>query len=396
LLSKNINTLDFIFRKNLILHTSHKLKICAIPSSEWDSLNDTDFPFSEHAFISSLEHSACVSEETGWSPCHITLWEKQELQGAICLYEKNNSFGEYIFDWVWAREYDRHDLNYYPKLVSAIPFTPATGKKLLVRNSKNFFKVQKKLLFEALNAMRKRECSSLHFLFIDQEEVPIYKKMGFLIRYSYQYHWRNNNYNNFENFLTTLKSKRRKEILRERNQIKQQMIRVEIFEGKDIVPEQIYIMYQFYLSTIYKKWGQLYLTEDFFHRIYQKMRDRLLLIMAYDKDGDCVAGSINFLKGDNLYGRYWGCKRSYKSLHFELCYYQPIEYAIRKGIKLFEAGAQGDHKIQRGFLPEITYSAHWLENEDFRYSISRFVEKEKKAICKGFEKFKPHSPYREE
>ena len=253
--------------------TSHHSKIDTISSTEWDSLNESNFPFSEHAFISSLEESVCVGLDSGWLPCHITLREKQQLQGAICLYEKNNSFGEYIFDWSWAREYKTHGLNYYPKLVSAIPFTPATGKKLLVRNFKDFINVQKKLLLEALNVMRNRDCSSLHFLFIDKEEVLIFKKMGFLIRYSYQYHWRNKNYCNFEDFLNTLKSKRRKEILRERKQIKQQMIRIEILEGEDILPEHIFIMYQFYFSTIYKKWGQLYLTEDFFHKIYQKMRE---------------------------------------------------------------------------------------------------------------------------
>ena len=377
------------------MRTIHQTKIGSIHSTEWNTLNVTDFPFSEHAFISSLEESDCVSIDSGWLPSHITLWEKQKLQGAICLYEKNNSFGEYIFDWAWARAYEKKAINYYPKLVSAIPFTPATGKKLLFREYKNYSIVQKKLINEAINRMRERSCSSLHFLFIEQEEVSIFEKMGFLIRYSYQFHWRNCNYNSFEDFLKTLKRKRRKEILRERNQIKQQMIKVKIFEGDDILPEQIYIMYKFYLSTIYKKWGQSYLSKEFFNLIYKKMANRLLLILAYDKEGDCVAGSINFLKGDNLYGRYWGCKRNYKSLHFELCYYQPIEYCISKGIKLFEAGAQGDHKIQRGFLPEITYSAHWLENEEFRFYISKFLVEEREAICKGFKEFMPHSPYKE-
>tara|TARA_B100001540_G_scaffold304556_1_gene314456 strand:+ start:72 stop:815 length:744 start_codon:yes stop_codon:yes gene_type:complete len=243
--------------------------------------------------------------------------------------------------------------------------------------------------------MRERGCSSLHFLFVDKDELSIFEKMGFIIRHSFQFHWKNNNYKSFEDFLATLKRKRRKEILRERNLIKKQMIKIEILEGDDIVPEKIMKMYQFYLSTIYKKWGQSYLTEDFFKNIYKKMRERLVLILAYDSGGDCVAGSINFKKGKNLYGRYWGCKRDYKGLHFELCYYQQIEYAIQKRIVLFEAGAQGDHKINRGFMPEITYSAHWLENENFRYSISKFVEKEKIAISNGFKEFGPHSPFKD-
>ena len=377
------------------METRYQSKISTISSTDWNSVNGTDFPFTEHSFLSSLEESDCVGEATGWVPCHVTLWDEKRLLGSACLYEKNNSYGEYIFDWAWANAYKNNGINYYPKLVSAIPFTPATGRKLLFRCSKDSIDIQKKLLYKALEKMRERSCSSLHFLFIDKDEISIFKKMGFIIRHSFQFHWKNNNYANFEDFLATLKSKRRKEILRERNQIKKQMIRIEILEGEDIVPEKILIMYQFYLSTIFKKWSQSYLTEEFFKKIYKKMRKRLLLIFAYDRDGDCVAGSINFKKGNNLYGRYWGCKRDYKDLHFELCYYQQIEYAIKNNIKLFEAGAQGEHKINRGFIPEITYSAHWIENEDFRSSISEFVEREKIAIRNGFREFGPHSPYKD-
>ena len=218
--------------------------------------------------------------------------------------------------------------------------------------------------------------------------------MGFLIRYSIQYHWKNKNYHDFEEFLTSLKPRRRKEILRERRQIRQQMIKVEIFEGNEILPEHIKNMYEFYLSTTYKKWGQSYLSEDFFFRIHATMQKSLLLILAYTDDGECIAGTINFKKGRNLYGRYWGCKQNFRSLHFELCYYQPIEYAIRNGINLFEAGAQGDHKIHRGFLPEITYSAHWLENQEFRELLSKYLEEEKHSIIKSIEEFSPHSPYK--
>ena len=377
------------------METRYQSKITTISSSDWNSVNLTDFPFTEYSFLSSLEESDCVGLRSGWIPIHITLWEKKRLIGALCLYEKNNSFGEYIFDGAWANAYANNGMNYFPKLVSAIPFTPATGRKLLFRNSKNSFEVQKKLLYEALRKMRERGCSSLHFLFVDKDEVSIFEKMGFIIRHSFQFHWKNNSYKSFDDFLATLKRKRRKEILRERNLIKKQMIKIEILEGDDIVPEKIMIMYQFYLSTIYKKWGQSYLTEDFFKNIYKKMRERLLLILAYDSGGDCVAGSINFKKGNNLYGRYWGCKRDYKALHFELCYYQQIEYAIQKKIVLIEAGAQGDHKINRGFMPEITYSAHWLENVNFRSSISKFVEKEKIAISNGFKEFGPHSPFKD-
>ena len=365
----------------------------AVSSKQWNSLVDSEFPFSEYAFLSALEKSGCVGEASGWVPCHLTLWKNKQLQGALCLYEKNNGYGEYIFDWGWAKAYERYGLNYYPKLVSAIPFTPATGRKLLVHPEADTSSVRKKLLEEALACMRDRNCSSLHFLFITAEELPVFSAMGFLIRHSFQFHWKNNNYSDFEDFLVTLKRKRRKEILRERRQIGQQMIKVEVFEGEAIQLEHIHIMYQFYLSTTDKKWGKSYLSEEFFHLIHTTMRNSLVLIMAF-ADGNCVAGTINFQKGNCLYGRYWGCKRNYRSLHFELCYYQPIEYAIRRGIRLFEAGAQGEHKIQRGFLPELTYSAHWLEHPGFRNSIAKFLEEEKHAISQGIEDFRPHSPYR--
>ena len=367
--------------------------IRAISSTQWNSLSGTEFPFSEHAFLEALEESACVGEDSGWKPCHLVLWEDQKLQGALCLYEKNNGYGEYIFDWGWAKAYEQHGLNYYPKLVSAIPFTPATGAKLLVHPKADINNVRKKLMEGALKSMRDRQCTSLHFLFITAEELPAFTAMGFLIRHSFQFHWRNNNYRDFADFLKTLKGKRRKEIIRERKKIVDQRIYVEVLEGEAILVEHIQQMFLFYISTTNKKWGQAYLSEEFFQRIYKSMRKSIVLILAYAQ-GECVAGTINFKRGNCLYGRYWGCNRNYSNLHFELCYYQPLEYAIRHGIGLFEAGAQGEHKIQRGFLPEITYSAHWLEHKGFHNSVAKFLEEEKTAISRGLKEFSPHSPYR--
>ncbi len=325
----------------------------------------------------------------------MTLWNNGSLHGALCLYEKYNGYGEYIFDWGWAQAYERHGLNYYPKLVSAVPFTPATGRKLLVHPDADIFPVRKILLKEALLSMRRRNCSSLHFLYITAEELPVFDSMGFMIRHSFQFHWKNNNYQDFDQFLSTMKGKRRKEILRERRQIKEQMITVSVLQGNEITREHMHQMFQFYITTISRKWGHPYLSLEFFYRIHETMLRRLVLIFAY-ADGACVAGTINFHKGNCLYGRYWGCKGNYRSLHFELCYYQPIEFAIRNRISLFEAGAQGEHKIQRGFLPELTYSAHWVEHPGFRSSISDFLEEEKAAIRQGIKAFKPHSPYRDD
>ena len=196
----------------------------AVSSAQWSELTDSDFPFSEHDFLSALEETDCVGEESGWIPCHLTMWKNDMLQGALYLYEKNNGYGEYIFDWGWAQAYERHGLNYYPKLVSAVPFTPATGRKLLFHPDADASMVRKKLLEEALDCMRSRNCSSLHFLYITAEELPVFNSMGFLIRHSFQFHWKNSNYQDFDQFLSTLKRKRRKEIIRERKQIKEQMI----------------------------------------------------------------------------------------------------------------------------------------------------------------------------
>ncbi len=368
-------------------------KIGYVSNKQWSSLAGTEFPFSEHNYLNALEESGCVGEVSGWLPCHLTLWEKKRLLGAVCLYEKYNGYGEYIFDWGWANAYEQYGLNYYPKLVSAIPFTPATGSKLLVHPEANVNMIRKKLLEEVLLCMRKKKCSSLHFLFITLEELQVFESMGFLIRYSFQFHWKNNFYQNFDEFLGSLKHKRRKEIIRERRQIQQQMIKVEVLEGNDILKKHINYMYEFYLSTSKKKWGHPYLSKDFFSRIHNTMRDRLVLFLAYIEE-DCVAGTINFKNGNCFYGRYWGCKGNYRSLHFELCYYQPIEYAIRKGFSLYEAGAQGEHKIQRGFLPEITYSAHCFEHPGFHSLVSKFLEEEKASINQGIKEFGPHSPYR--
>ena len=366
----------------------------AVSPDQWSAITDSDFPFSDYDFLSALEESNCVGEESGWIPCHLTMREDNILKGALYLYEKNNGYGEYIFDWGWAQAYERNGLNYYPKLVSAVPFTPATGRKLLVHPDADVKQVRNKLLEEALDCMRRRNCSSLHFLYVSAEELKVFHSMGFLIRHSFQFHWKNKDYKDFDQFLSTLKRKRRKEIIRERKQIKEQMISVTVLEGGEITREHISQMYKFYISTTTKKWGHPYLSLDFFYRIHQTMPNRLLLVFAY-ADQECVAGAINFQKGNCLYGRYWGCKGNFRSLHFELCYYQPIEYAIRNGISLFEAGAQGEHKIQRGFLPELTYSAHWLEHEGFRSSISNFLEEEKESIRLGIKEFSPHSPYLE-
>ena len=365
-----------------------------IDEKEWNELTEHDFPFLDHAYLPAMEEGGCVGKETGWKPAYLGIRDQGRLVGASCLYEKTNSYGEYIFDWEWAHAFERYRQNYYPKLTSAVPFTPATGRKLLVHPDADQAEVEKVLVQGALDKSRNSGASSLHYLFIREEEIPVFESMGFQIRHTFQFHWLNQDYQEFNDFLARLKSKRRKDIIRERRKVREQQIHIELLEGDAIQPEHIQVMYGFYLSTIDKKWASAYLTLDFFRQIQTTMRENMVLIMARN-DQEWVAGSINYRKGNALFGRYWGCFKDYRFLHFELCYYQTIEYAINHRLALFEAGAQGSHKVQRGFLPEKTYSAHWIEHSAFRKAIFDFLDQERNALKIGLQEFES-SPYREE
>ncbi len=364
-----------------------------IKPSQWNQLVSGDFPFSGYDYLRALEDGESVGKETGWDPQYLTLWEGEELVAATPLYLKNNSYGEYIFDWGWADAYYSHGMNYYPKLVSSIPFTPATGNKLLIHRKINAEEARLKLIQHSLDLVRENNCSSLHYLFISKDEIPSFSQSGLDIRHSFQFHWKNEGYRDFNEFLDRLKGKRRKEILRERRSIKEQDIEIHHFTGDQIQAEQIQRIYNFYLSTTYKKGAIDYLTGRFYDTVYRSMKDQMLIILA-KFEGRWIAGTINYFKGKNLYGRYWGCSEERKNLHFELCYYQPIEFAIKNNMTLFEAGAQGGHKLQRGFLPELTYSAHWIEHPAFRKGVSNFIEEEKASIQHSFAQTRAHWPYK--
>jgi predicted N-acyltransferase len=373
-----------------VFHTLHE-----IPAEQWNRLTGDSFPFAEHAYLLALEDGRCVGADPGWEPRYLTLWEGDHLVGATYLYRKMNSNGEYIFDWDWANAYHRYGYPYFPKLTSAVPFTPATGPKLLVHSDAEHTKaLQLELVKQALHLMRQEECSSLHFLFIPEDEVAIFEEAGMLTRHSFQFHWQNPGYSHFEEFLAALKSKRRKEILRERRQVKEQGLDIELLTGADIQPEHCQVMYQLYLTTIDKKWAIPYLSFEFFQQVFRSLSGQVVLLLAR-KEGEVVAGTINYHKGEHLYGRYWGCLEDFRSLHFELCYYRLIEYAIEQGITRFEAGAQGAHKIQRGFLPNLTYSAHWIEHPSFRRAIADFIEDEKKSIQKNVADNPELSPFKQ-
>ncbi|MEK9761048.1 MAG: GNAT family N-acetyltransferase [Deltaproteobacteria bacterium] len=379
---------------NLHQQVFHSLR--EVSPESWNRLIGDAFPFAEYDYLLALEEGHCVGIEPGWEPRYLTLWEGKQLQAACYLYRKTNSNGEYIFDWDWANAYQRYGQRYFPKLTSAVPFTPATGPKLLVAaDASNPRELQQQLLASALELVRQEGCSSLHFLFIPAEEREIYEAAGLLLRHSFQFHWQNQGYGSFEDFLSRLRSKRRKEILRERRQVQEQGLEVILLRGEEIEPKLCRVMYDFYLTTIDRKWAMPYLSYEFFQYIFTHFRDQLVLALAR-KQGRWVAGTINYHKGPHLFGRYWGCRQDFRSLHFELCYYRLIEYAIEQGVQRFEAGAQGAHKIQRGFLPNLTYSAHWIAHPAFHRAIGEFIEEEKRSIQSNIEENPELSPYRQE
>ena len=390
----DVSSTAFQTDSNLHQHIFHSLR--EVTPESWNRLIGDAFPFAEYDYLLALEEGHCVGIEPGWEPRYLTLWEGKHLQAACYLYRKTNSNGEYIFDWDWANAYQRYGQRYFPKLTSAVPFTPATGPKLLVAaDASNPRELQRQLLASALELAQQEGCSSLHFLFIPAEEREIYEAAGLLLRHSFQFHWQNQGYGSFEDFLSRLRSKRRKEILRERRQVQEQGLEIILLRGEEIEPKLCRVMYDFYLTTIDRKWAMPYLSYEFFQYIFTHFRDQLVLALAR-KQGRWVAGTINYHKGPHLFGRYWGCRQDFRSLHFELCYYRLIEYAIEQGVQRFEAGAQGAHKIQRGFLPNLTYSAHWIAHPAFHQAIGEFIEEEKRSIQSNIEENPELSPYRQE
>ena len=364
----------------------------------WRALEPADFPFFDYEFLLGLENSGSIGRRSGWSPAYLICEEGGRLLGALCLYVKTDSYGEYIFDWEWANAYREHGLSYYPKLTAAVPFTPATGPKLLLNRNLDAArgsKVKSTLLDAARQMGEALDVSSSHALFLPGGELEDFEERGFGIRHSLQFHWRNGGYGAFPDYLGTLESKRRRQISRERRQLEDEGIQIERLTGGDLSPEHARVMYRFYVSTLDRKWGMPYLTGPFFEEVFQTMKDRILLVLARDsRTRRPIAGALNFFKDRTLFGRYWGASETRRNLHFELCYYQAIEFAIERGLTLFEAGAQGEHKLARGFLPTITYSAHDIRHPAFRRAIGQYIEEEKRYLAETVEMYGRHNPYK--
>jgi len=366
-----------------------------ISCDEWNACAGHDHPFTRYEFFYALEKSKSAITSTGWRSFHYVETNKKNEVIAICpLYIKSHSFGEYIFDHAWADAYHRYGLKYYPKLQSAVPFTPVTGKRIMIRkNVPNHKNIERRVIENILSKATSINVSSVHFIFLNNSNALNINKNKLFLRKGIQFHWQNNDYTSFNDFLSTLSSRKRKLINKERICIKKYDLRIEILPGSQINKLHWDFFYKCYLNTTQNKWGSSYLTKDFFYKIGQNLSSKILLILAKQNE-KFIAGALNFTSNTHLYGRLWGSISYIPFLHFELCYYQAIEYAIKNKLGTVEAGAQGSHKIQRGYMPKETYSFHWIKNVNFKEAINSYLDEEIKIIEKQKEDLEQFAPFK--
>jgi predicted N-acyltransferase len=364
-------------------------QVSDIPVDQWDALNPRGNPFVSHAFLTALEESGSVGPGTGWSPSPIIIRDADGVPAAaLPAYLKSHSQGEYVFDHHWADAFERAGGRYYPKLQIAAPFSPVPGPRLLLRDP-----ALAPALLGAVEAILNRNgLSSAHATFVEEAELDQFRAAGWLTRIGTQFHWQNRDYTDFDGFLAALSSRKRKAIRKERAAA-QSAVRIEQIAGAYITPEMWDAFWIFYQDTGQRKWGRPYLTREFFDTIGETMKDSLVLFLAYDGDLP-IAGALNFVSPDCLYGRYWGCTRDVPFLHFELCYYQAIDYAIAHGLPRVEAGAQGEHKLARGYEAVPTYSAHYIANPGFRAAVADFLDRETQAMEREIEFLGEMGPFK--
>ncbi len=373
----------------LTLHPS----IGSIAPAEWDACAGDDNPFVSHAFLSAVEDSGSAGPRTGWLPQHAALRDGAgRLVAAAPMYAKSNSYGEYVFDHGWANAYEQAGGDYYPKLQVAVPFSPVPGPRLLCRPDGG---VPPEALGEALvQACGQLKLSGVHATFCTEAEWEALGRAGWLQRLGQQYHWENAGYGTFDDFLGALSSRKRKVLRRERRDANEAGLEFRTLRGQEIGRREWDAFYRFYQSTVDRKWGSAYLTKRFFPLLGERLGDRVVLMLA-EHGGEPVAGALNLLGRDALYGRNWGCRGDWPFLHFELCYYRAIDFAITQGVARVEAGAQGQHKIQRGYLPRPTYSAHHLTHGGLRHAVDDFLRRERPAVLEGMAELEAeYSPYR--
>ncbi len=371
-------------------------RIADIAPSEWDACAGRANPFLSHAFLDALEASSSACREAGWLPQHLLAEDAGgRIVGVAPMYLKSHSQGEYVFDHGWADAYQRAGGRYYPKLQVTVPFTPVAGRRLLLRPEYDTPGPRAALIGALAEIARRRGVSSLHVTFCAAEEIADFRSLGWLIRQGIQFHWQNRGYASFDDFLASLNHAKRKAIRKERREVAVQGIAFEVLSGAEIKAAHWDAFFDFYIATGERKWGSPYLTRDFFHRLGAALAPRVALVMAA-KDGHWVAGALNLIGADALYGRYWGCRGEFKHLHFETSYYQAIEFAIARGLERVEAGAQGEHKLQRGYLPYPTWSAHWIRDAGFRKAVEQFLARETALIERERAELGAHSPFRRE
>jgi hypothetical protein len=368
-----------------------------IAAADWDRCaNPPDRPldpFLAHAFLKALEDAGTVGPRTGWMPQHLVLEEAGAVTAVMPLYVKSHSKGEYIFDYGWAEAYERAGGRYYPKLQGAVPFTPVPGRRLLVAPGPDTATRERMLLSGAIEVARRSGASSLHLTFCTEGEWRRAGDMGLLQRTDKQFHWANQGYRTFDDFLASLASRKRKNVRKERAEAVASGLVIERITGAALSEAHWDAFFRFYMDTGSRKWGRPYLNRQFFSLLGATMADRCLLIVAR-RDGKYVAGALNLIGGDCLYGRYWGTTEHHPFLHFELCYYQAIEYAIEHGLARVEAGAQGEHKLARGYLPTATYSVHWIGDAGFRKAVARYLDDERRYMAQEREALTQYGPYK--
>jgi predicted N-acyltransferase len=359
-----------------------------VGAAAWDALTDGN-PFLSYAFLHALHESGSASTETGWQPQYLVVHEGKQLAAAMPLYVKHHSYGEYVFDWAWAEAYHRNGIEYYPKLLSAIPFTPVTGGRLLAKDD-----AARGALIDYLCEQQKATgMSSTHVLYPPEDQAKALEKAGFMLRSNVQFHWLNEGYKDFDEFLQSLEHKKRKNIRAERRKVLEAGVTMRRIRGRDVTDQDWRFFHLCYSNTYAEHRSSPYLNLDFFQRIGAAMSDNILLVVA-ERDGHPIASSLVIHNEDTLYGRYWGAIEHVPCLHFETAYYQPLEFCIENRIATFEGGAQGEHKMARGFLPQKTWSAHWLAHPAFSDAVERFLQRESGGIDDYISELNERNPFR--
>jgi uncharacterized protein len=371
----------------------HK-SIDSLSAPHWNALNEQRNPFVGHEFLSALEHTGCVGARTGWEPCYFTVEDDAGLAAAAPAFIKTHSYGEFVFDFSWAQAYSRFGRRYYPKLTVAVPFTPATGPRLLTRPGTDRHALAQRLLTDMETFASSHSLSSIHALFLDEPARSVCEGAGWLMRRDCQFHWTNHSYTSFESYLETFTAEKRKKARRERRRVAEAGIHFETLLGGDLDEKLLDVVYALHRDTFLRHGHEPYLTREFFSEAARRLGDALMVKLAVHERVP-VAAAIFFWSPEALFGRYWGSSDAYHSLHFEACYHQGVEFCIERGIRRFEPGTQGEHKVSRGFEPAVTWSAHFIANSQFRDAIADFLVREGQSVDAYAEEVQTHVPFRD-